>query len=38
MAVREVPKDEYTKDGRKWIYEVRIKGRRIKSKTNWILF
>ena len=32
MAVREVPKDEYTKDGRKWIYEVRVKGRRIKSK------
>ena len=32
MAVREVPKDEQTKDGRKWIYEVRYKGKRYKSK------
>ena len=32
MAVREVPKEEQTKDGRKWIYEVRYKGKRYKSK------
>jgi integrase len=32
MAVREVPKNEYTKDGRKWIYELRYKGKRYKSK------
>ena len=32
MAVREVPKSEQTKDGRKWIYEVRIEGKRHKSK------
>ena len=32
MAVREVPKDEHTKDGRKWVYEFRYKGKRYKSK------
>lgn len=32
MAVREVPKKEQTKDGRKWIYEVRYEGKRYKSK------
>lgn len=32
MAVREVPRKEQTKDGRKWIYEVRINGTRVKSK------
>lgn len=32
MAVREVPKNEQTKDGRKWIFEVRIDGKRHKSK------
>lgn len=32
MAVREVPKEEITKDGRKWIYEFRYKGKRYKSK------
>ena len=32
MAVREVPKCEQTKDGRKWIYEIRYEGKRYKSK------
>ena len=32
MAVREVPKNEQTKDGRKWIYEIRYEGKRYKSK------
>lgn len=32
MAVRIVPKEEQTLDGRKWIYEVRYKGKRYKSK------
>ena len=32
MAVREVPVSERTKDGRKWIYEVRYEGKRYKSK------
>ena len=32
MAVREVPRNEYTKDGKKWIYEFRYKGKRYKSK------
>lgn len=32
MAVREVPKEEWTKDGRKWIFEIRYKGKRYKSK------
>lgn len=32
MAVREVPKNEHTKDGRKWIYEIRFEGKRYKSK------
>ena len=32
MAVREVPKNEYTKDGKKWIYEFRYKGKRYKSR------
>ena len=31
MAVREVPKEEWTKDGRKWIFEIRYKGKRYKS-------
>ena len=32
MAVRSVPKNEQTKNGYKWIYEIRINGRRYKSK------
>ncbi len=32
MAVREVSKNEHTKDGRKWIYEIRFEGKRYKSK------
>lgn len=32
MAIREVSKSEQTKDGRKWVYEVRYNGKRIKSK------
>ncbi len=32
MAVREVPKEEWTKDGRKWLFEIRYKGKRYKSK------
>ena len=32
MAVRSVPINEETKDHRKWIYEVRYNGKRIKSK------
>lgn len=32
MAVREVPKNEQTKDGRKWIYEIRYNSKRFKSK------
>lgn len=32
MAVREVPKNEHTKDGKKWVYEFRYKGKRYKSK------
>ena len=32
MAVRQVPVNEQTKDGRKWIFEVRIENKRHKSK------
>lgn len=32
MAVREVPVSKRTKDGRKWIYEVRYEGKTYKSK------
>ena len=32
MAVREVPREEWTKDGRKWLFEIRYKGKRYKSK------
>lgn len=32
MAIREVSKSEYTKDGRKWVYEIRHEGKRIKSR------
>ena len=32
MAVRIVPKGEETKDGKKWIYEIRYEGKRYKSK------
>ena len=32
MAVREVPKNEWTKDGKKWIFDVRYQGKRVKSK------
>lgn len=32
MAVRQVPVNEQTKDGRKWIFEVRIENKRYKSK------
>lgn len=32
MAVRAVPKSEETKDGKKWIYEIRYEGKRYKSK------
>lgn len=32
MAVRQVPISEQTKDGRKWIYEVRVDKKRYKSK------
>ena len=32
MAVREVSKSEQTRDGRKWVYEIRYEGKRIKSR------
>ena len=32
MAVREVSKNEQTKDGRKWVYELRYEGKKYKSK------
>ena len=32
MAVKLLDKDEWTKDGRKWIYEIRYEGKRYKSK------
>lgn len=32
MAVREVAKTEQTRDGRKWVFELRYNGKRVKSK------
>ena len=32
MAVRQVNESEWTKDGRKWIYETRYNGKTYKSK------
>lgn len=32
MAIREVSKSEQTSDGRKWVYEIRYEGKRIKSR------
>ena len=32
MAVREVAKNEQTRDGRKWVFELRHNGKRVKSK------
>ncbi len=32
MSVRQVRKEEYTKDGRSWIYEARFNGKTYKSK------
>ena len=32
MAIREVSKSEQTCDGRKWVYEIRYEGKRIKSR------
>lgn len=32
MSVRQVGKDEWTKDGRKWIFEGRFNGKKFKSK------
>lgn len=32
MAIREVSKSEQTSDGRKWVFEIRYEGKRIKSR------